>query len=99
MEWEYIMQFKQFFLSMWLLTFFLYLWKVQDKKEKTIWIVLPILIIIHVLYNMVLNTLLGEVIKMINFIDILETVIGFVVGYLCACILSNCFPDIRELRE
>jgi len=79
--------------------FFLYIRAVQDKKEKVIWVVLPILIIIHVLYNMVLNTLLGEVIKMINLIDILEMIIGFVVGYLCACILTKCFPNIRKLKE
>ncbi len=54
------------------------------------------MLLIHLIYNVFLNTMVDEVVKAINAEDFIIMTIGFLLGWVCAKITLKLWPGLAE---
>lgn len=66
------------------------------RKFTNSMLLLISVLLIHLIYNVSLNTLVDEVVKTINAEDFLIIAIGFIFGWICAKITLKLLPGLAE---
>jgi len=86
----------EYFASYLILAFSGYLLFNQMRKWKFSVLVLLGLLVIHVVYNVCLNVIIDELVKLIHAEDIYLITMGFMIGWLCGKLMFRLWPTLSE---
>lgn len=95
--WKYFLEQLALFFSFFAFSFFACGLFMKQRQVKYSLLLLLGLMFIHLLYNTVLNTLLGEIVKYINAEDFIIMALGYMAGWACARGILKLCPEFGNL--